>query len=101
MSRKIIQISAVSPGSNGRQFFHPAALALADDGTVWCAGYNPVEEQFDPWQKLRDLPQTDQEALDVLAEHKKALVEPQFSLADAWRKRIAGIRSLFGLGNRG
>ncbi len=100
MSRKIIQISAVAPGSSGGLSFHPATLALADDGTVWCAGYNPDKEQFDPWQKLRELPQTDQEALDVLAEHKKTLVEPQYSLADAWRKRIAEIRALLGIGNR-
>lgn len=98
MSRKIIQISAVAPGSNGSRFYHPAALALTDDGTVWCAGYNPDEEQFDPWQKLRDLPQTDQEALDVLAEHKKNLVKPQPSFMDALRKRIAVIRAVLRVG---
>ncbi|EPO0504318.1 hypothetical protein [Pseudomonas aeruginosa] len=78
MSRKIIQISAVAPGNSGRSCFHPGALALADDGTVWWAEYNPDKEQFDPWQKLRDLPQTDQEALDVMAEHKGACSSPAY-----------------------
>ncbi|WP_162962100.1 hypothetical protein [Pseudomonas aeruginosa] len=80
MNRKIVQISAISPGRSVTKGYQPGVLALADDGSVWGAGFNPNTLSFDPWEKLPDLPGTDQEAAEILARHRAAKVEkPQLS----------------------
>ncbi|HDS1721737.1 hypothetical protein NPS53_09505 [Pseudomonas putida] len=75
MARKIIQISTISPGHS----FHPAAVALADDGSVWVAGYDPEAKDFNLWQKLPALPATDEEAARLLEERRAPKEEPQLS----------------------
>jgi hypothetical protein len=77
MSRKIIQISAVAPGRAATKAYHPGVLALADDGSVWGAGFNPSTMNFNPWIKLPILPATDQEAQEILETHRAALNQPQ------------------------
>ena len=70
MTRKITQISALSPGHSGGSSYHPGVLALADDGSVWGSGFNPETNSFDVWQKLPSLPATDEEAARLLAEQR-------------------------------
>lgn len=67
MTRKIVQISAVSSGGG----YHPAVVALADDGSVWASGFNPEAMQFNPWEQLPVLAVTDEEQL-LVVKHQKS-----------------------------
>ncbi|MBA1306725.1 hypothetical protein [Stutzerimonas stutzeri] len=88
MTRKIIQISAVSPGRSGDKGYHPAVLALADDGSVWGAGFNPSTKNFDPWEKLPALPATDQDAMETLQKHRDAQKQTPLTFWQQLEKRF-------------
>lgn len=88
MTRKIIQISAVSPGRSGDKGYHPAVLALADDGSVWGSGFNPETKNFDQWEKLPSLPATDEEAKKLLDEQRSKREKPKLSLWKQFENRL-------------
>ncbi|WP_155007484.1 MULTISPECIES: RCC1 domain-containing protein [Pseudomonas syringae group] len=71
MTRKIVQISAVSSGGG----YHPAVVALADDGSVWAAGFNPEAMKFDQWEPLPVLAVTDEEQLRLVKDQKSKEAE--------------------------
>lgn len=75
MKRKIIHIATVSPGRSQQHSYNPSVVALADDGTVWAAAFNPGSRVFDPWERLPDVPENDAEAAEILANHHKVLEE--------------------------
>lgn len=76
MTRKIIQISTIGPGLG----YLPAAVALADDGTVWLSGFDPQKEDFSLWKKLPALPATDEEAVRLLENERAQKVQPNLSV---------------------
>lgn len=71
MTRKIVQISAVSSGGG----YHPAVVALADDGSVWASGFNPKAMKFDQWEPLPVLAVTDEEQLRLVKDQKSKEAE--------------------------
>lgn len=80
MTRKIVQVTAVPPGSG----YCAAVVALADDGTVWASGFNPEAQGFNPWQPLPHLAATDEEALRLVDQHKVKQIDTK----DGFWKRL-------------
>lgn len=68
MTRKIVQIAAISPGRASEGYYNASAVALADDGTVWYSAYSPADECFDLWKSLPKFPATDEEAQKLIDE---------------------------------
>ncbi|MBA1306078.1 hypothetical protein [Stutzerimonas stutzeri] len=88
MKRKVVQIAASSPGRSSSHGYNPGVIALVDDRSVWGAGFNPRTQTFDPWIKLPDIPDTDQEAADILASHIKTENKSRPSLWQMFCQRL-------------
>nr|WP_193069094.1 hypothetical protein [Pseudomonas fluorescens] len=79
MTRKIVQISAVSSGGG----YHPAVVALAEDGSVWASGFDPEAMQFRQWEPLPLLAATDDEQLRLVENQKTKEAEQALGF---WRR---------------
>lgn len=54
--RKLIQIAVMAPGHDADKGYPPAVVGLADDGSVWVAGFKPEMHEWMDWKRLPNLP---------------------------------------------
>ncbi|QHF00494.1 hypothetical protein LCG56_29330 (plasmid) [Pseudomonas cannabina pv. alisalensis] len=86
MTRKIVQVSAVSSGGG----YHPAVVALADDGSVWASSFDPDVMQFNQWEPLPVLAATDEEQMRLVEHQKSKAAEPALGFWKRFSVRFMG-----------